>query len=163
MNGSSSAISRRGLRWAGWACVHSGAVNAEAAKPAGAASGVNAASKPTGNAAIGANLIGKVDGPTIMPDAKRKQWRWFDVQISGLAYTRWAEERARAGGNPDIYVLICRDPLRVRVVAYQGDQVGPLGSGDYRFSGADGCPLTRRFFSIRVGPSPSPEASRWTS
>src|SRR5437016_3335671 len=58
-----------------------------------------------------------VETAPIMPGAKRKQWRWFDVQISGQAYTRWAEERARAAGNPEIYVLICREPLRVRVVA----------------------------------------------
>ena len=61
-----------------------------------------------------------VETAPAMPGIKRKQWRWFDVQISGQAYTRWAEERATAAGNPDIYVLICRDPLRVRVVASPG-------------------------------------------
>src|SRR5947209_1981139 len=61
-----------------------------------------------------------VETAPAMPGAKRKQWRWFDVRISGQAYARWAEERARAAGNPDIYVLICREPLRVRVVASPG-------------------------------------------
>src|SRR5260370_36717662 len=48
-----------------------------------------------------------VDSVASMPGATRKQWRWFDVPISGQAYTRWAEERSHAAGEPDIYVLIC--------------------------------------------------------
>src|SRR3954447_23961477 len=36
---------------------------------------------------------------------------------SDESVTRWAKERAQAAGEYDVYLLICKEPLRVRVVA----------------------------------------------
>jgi hypothetical protein len=61
-----------------------------------------------------------------LPADKAAEYRGLTRHEQQHFFERWAAERARAGAGADLYLLICRDPARVRVVAARSEEDRPL-------------------------------------
>jgi hypothetical protein len=65
---------------------------------------------------------------TRLPADKAAEYRGLTRHEQQHFFERWANERIRNSGV-DLYVLICGDPARVRVVAARPEGDGPLSEG----------------------------------
>jgi hypothetical protein len=61
-----------------------------------------------------------------LPADKAAEYRGQTRHEQQHFFERWAAERGRAGEGADLYLLICRDPARVRVVAARSEEDRPL-------------------------------------